>query len=103
MDNNTQVLIGMAGMAVTALAAFAIYRQRQRQRVRRIESQVKEYLSGRYGGLPNPLSINCSDDPLWPVLVNFDFPHTGVHHRLQFACGGRRPTFSLLAANEVQG
>jgi hypothetical protein len=35
---------------------------------------VKNYLCVRYGELPNPLSINCSDDPLWPVLVAFDTP-----------------------------
>ena len=94
------VLIGMAALALTALAAFAVYRQLQRKRVRRVEQWVKDYLSVRPGGQPSRLTINCSDDPLWPVLVGFDDPRTGVHHSLQFACAGSPSTFALLSEKE---
>jgi hypothetical protein len=46
------------------------------------------------------LNVNCSDDPLWPVLVSFDDPRTGIRHRLQFACSGQQSTFSLRAETE---
>jgi len=97
MGKSVELMIGVAGSAAVTLAAFAVYRWRMRQRVRRVEWQVKDFLADRYGGLPDHLSINCSDDPLWPVLVGFDNARTGTQHRLQFACGGRRSTFSLLS------
>ena len=68
--------------------------------MRRVEKWVKEYLCVRYGQLPNPLSINCSDDQLWPVLVAFDTPRTGIRHSLQFTCGATHPTFVLLSEKE---
>jgi hypothetical protein len=95
-----QALIWMAGLAITALAAFAVYRWRQRQRVRRVETWVKDYVSVHYGGPPDHLNINCSDDPLWPVFVGFNNPRTGVRHNLQFACPGPPATFSLLSEKE---
>jgi hypothetical protein len=97
---NSGLLIAVAALAVTALAAFAVYRWRQRQRVRRVEQWVKDYLSVRYDGQPGRLSIDCSDDPLWPVLVAFDDPRTGAHHRLRFTCAGPASTFSLQAEQE---
>jgi hypothetical protein len=97
MERSTAVLIGMATLGLVALAAFAVYRRRQRHRVRRVEGWVKDYLCARYGELPNRLSINCSDDPLWPVLVAFDAPRTGIRHSLQFTCGATHSTFALLA------
>jgi len=100
MDRSVEVLIGTAAGPVAALVAYAIYRWRQRRRVRRVERWVKEYLSGRYGELPIPLHINCSDDRLWPVLVAFDSPHTGARHRLQFACPGAGSFLSLLSDKE---
>jgi hypothetical protein len=100
MERSLEALIGMAGVAFVALAVFALYRRQQRQRVRRVESRVKDYLVVRYGELPNDLSINCSDDALWPVLVSFDDAHTGRRHRLQFGCWGPVSTLSLLSEKE---
>src|SRR5439155_510102 len=49
MDKSTEVFIAMVGLAVLGLAAFAVYRWRQRERVRRVERWVKDYLVMRYG------------------------------------------------------
>jgi hypothetical protein len=97
MEKSAEVLIGMAALGFTVVAAFVVYRWRQRKRIRRVEEWVKDYLCLRYGELPNPLSINCSDDALWPVLVAFDTPRTGIRHSLQFTCGGTQATFALLS------
>jgi len=100
MDSSVEVLIGMAVVVITGLVAYAIYRWRQRRRVHCIEEWVKEYLSDRYGDLPAALRIDCSDDRLWPVLVDFTGLCPGVRHRLQFTCGGTRSTFALLSETE---
>jgi hypothetical protein len=100
MDSNVAALMGMAGLAVASLAAFTAYRWWQRGRVRRIKAWVGRYLSDRYGVLPGRLNINCSDDPLWPVLVAFDHPTNGMRHSLQFACAGRSFTYSLLSETD---
>ena len=63
---------------------------------------VKDYLRVRYGELADPLSINCSNDPLWPVLVAFDAPSTGIRHRMQFTCGGRQTTYALHSEKEEE-
>jgi len=100
MDISVEVLIGMAAVVIAGSVAYAIYRWQQRKRVHRIEEWVKKYLSDRYGELPANLRIDCSDDWLWPVLVNFAGPRTGVRHSLQFTCGGARSTFALLSEKE---
>ncbi len=100
MDGNNAILIGLVVGAVVGLLAYIVYRSRQRRRVYRVEKRVKEYLSGRYGKLPRPLRINCSDDLRWPVLVDFEGPGTGVRHRLQFACAGAGFSLSLLCDTE---
>lgn len=100
MERNTEVLIGIAALAVTALSAFALYRWWQRRRARRVEGWVRGYLSDRYGRLPENLSVNCSDDRLWPVLVGFDSPGTAARARLQFSCPGANATFRLLLETE---
>src|SRR5689334_913063 len=99
MDRNTEVLIGVVAVACMALAAFAAHRWRQRRRVLRVKEWVKGYLRTRYGEVPGRLDINCSDDTLWPVLVSFDLPRTGVRHSLRFACHGPS-SLSLLAEKE---
>ncbi len=95
-----ELWIAMAALGLTAVAAFAVYRWLQRRRVRRVEEQVKDHLCDRYGELPTSLSINCSDDPLWPVLVAFDTPRTKTRHRMQFTGGGTHSTFALLSEKE---
>jgi hypothetical protein len=92
MDRSIEVLLGMAAVVVIAgPVVYAIYRWQQRRRVHRVERWVKEYLSGRYGELPAALHIACSDDRLWPVLVDFTGPRTGVRHH-----------YSLLVAEHIR-
>ena len=100
MDISVEFLIGMAAVVIAVAITYAIYRWQQRRRVHRIEEWVKEYLSDRYGELPAALRIDCSDDRLWPVLVDFTGPCSGGRHRLQFTCGGTRSTFALLSKKE---
>jgi len=102
MDKSVEALIGMAGLALLALATFAAYRWRQRERVRRVEHWVREYLVAHYGGMPDDLHINCSDDARWPVLVSFNGRLNGARHLLHFGCGGRVATFALLSEKEEQ-
>ena len=87
----------MAAVGIAGLIAFAIYRWRQRRRVHFVEGWVKKYLSERYGELPDPLRIDCSDDRLWPVLVAFKRPRDGTRHNLRFACHGSVSSYSLLS------
>ena len=96
MDDSVAVLLWVAAGSVAGVVAFALYRWRQRRRVRRVERWVGEYLSARYGELPSPLHINCSDDRLWPVLVDFGNRATGMRHRMRFDCPGSGASLSLL-------
>ena len=100
MDKNAEVLIGVVALVFAVVAAFAGYRWRQRGRARRVEQWVRGYLRTRYGELPDALTINCSDDPLWPVLVAFDRPRQQTRHRLQFSCPSSPPSFALLAETQ---
>ena len=103
MERSVVMLIGVAVLLFASLAAVVVYRWRQRRRVRQVEGRVKDYLFGRYGGLPSRLNINCSDDELWPVLVAFDNPRTGVRHRLQFDWRGPAADLALLWEQEDKG
>lgn len=96
MNGSAAVLIGVAG-SVVGLVAYAVHQRRQRMRRRRVERWVGEYLSGRYGEVPAPLHVNCSDDRLWPVLVDFSSPRTGARHRLRFDCPGAGSSLTLLS------
>jgi len=100
MDRSMQLLVGVAAGSVTSLLAYAIYRWRQRRRAHLVGKWVREYLCGQYGEVPVPLHVNCSDDRLWPVMVDFSSPRTGVRHRLQFACPGAGASFALLSDRE---
>ena len=100
MESSEQLLIGMAVLVPTCLAAFPVYRWWEQKCVRQIETWVKEFLLGRYGALPNHLYINCSHDRLWPVSVNFDEPVTGSRHRMQFSCAGHRPALLLVSERD---
>jgi hypothetical protein len=97
MDQNAAVLLGVALVVITALAAWAAYRGRQRARARRVQGWVKGYLVTRYGAVPDRRNINCSDDPRWPVLVAFDRPPGGTRHSLRFACHGPPSSFRLVS------
>jgi hypothetical protein len=99
MGGSAAVWIGVAG-SVAGVVAYAVYRLRQRRRARRVERWVGEYLSGRYGEVPAPLHVDCSDDRLWPVLVDFSSPRTGARHRLRFDCPGAGSSLSLLSEQE---
>jgi len=96
MPNALQVLVP-AVLVVTALAALALYRWRQHVRTRRVGLRVNEYLVARCGTLPTSLHVDCSNDPLWPVLVAFVDPRTGVRHRLRFDCCGPHSALSLIS------
>jgi hypothetical protein len=96
MGGSAAVCIGVAG-SVAGVVACAVYRLRQRRRARRVETCVREYLSGRYGEVPARLRVNCSDDRLWPVLVDFSSPGTGARHRLRFDCPGAGSSLALLS------
>jgi len=100
MEMSTSALMGMAALATAGLALWACYQWGQRRRVRRVERWVGDYLVARYAGLPDRLHIHCSDDPLWPVLVDFADPHTGIRHDLQFSCTGPQSTLWLLSEKE---
>ena len=100
MEQSVAALVGMAALAITGPVVFALYRWAQRRRVRRVESWVGDYLSARYGRVPDRLHVNCSDDRHWPVLVDFADPRSGTWHYLQFSCTGPPSTFSLLSEKE---
>jgi hypothetical protein len=93
--------VGMANAtgfaAAAAVAGFAIYRWRERRRVRRVTAWVTNFLTRRGGGPPAELIVHCTDDRNWPVLASFTDGRTGARHRLQFACGGRSELHALLA------
>ena len=97
MQDSVTALIGMAVLAALALAGFAVYRWRQRERARRVDRWVRDYLAARYGGVPDGLRIDCSDDQLWPVLVSFDGRPGEPRQRLRFSCAGPTSSFALLS------
>ena len=49
-----------------------------------------------------PWPATCSDDPLWPVLVTFTDPRTGLRQRLQFDYRGAGSPLALLSEKEDQ-
>ncbi len=100
--SSTYVLIVVPVAALVALAAFTFYRWRQRERVRGVEAWVKDYLSARFGAPLGHLKINCTDDPLWPVLVAFVHPVNGSRHSLQFICQGPPAGFYLLTESQSE-
>jgi hypothetical protein len=93
--------IGLAVLVVAGLAAFSIYRWRQRRRVRRVGAWVRGYLADRYGEVPAHLHVSCSDDRLWPVLADFNEPRSGARRQLRFSCPGANSTFSPLPEQEA--
>lgn len=98
---NSNVLL-ICGAAVSAVAAFAVYRWQQRSRVRGVKTWINAFLAARYGSLPGDVHINCSDDRFWPVLVDFALPGSKNRHRMQFACPGPQSTYTLISEMEEQ-
>lgn len=82
--------------------AFAIHRRHEAQRILQVEAWIREFLVGRYGGLPDDLRINCTDDRLWPVLVSFNRKEQSTRHRLQFYCAGPQSSLALHSESEEQ-
>lgn len=93
--NSQAQTAAIVALVFAALAAFALYRWRQRRRACEVKRRVEEYLLARYGAVPPGVDVNCSNDPLWPVLVDFDHLRTGARHRLQFHCGPPASPLSL--------
>ncbi len=94
MDGVTVVFVLV--LAIATICGFFVYRWRQQQRVRDVNLKIKDYLRGRFGRVPDNLTINCSDDPLWPILVSFTTAPYDDKHRLQFMCAGPISTLALL-------
>jgi hypothetical protein len=97
VDKSTEMLVGMAAAALLAVVAVAVYRRGRHRRALRVGASARAYLFDRYGQLPGNLTINCSDDTLWPVLVAFDHPKTGARHRLQFGVRERDSSVALVS------
>lgn len=87
----------LVAVVLVAIAAFAGYRWYQAGRTARIKKWVRSFLSDRYGRVPHPLSIQCTDDTRWPILVGFRTDNNQIRHRLQFICPGARHTFALVS------
>ena len=68
--------------------------------VRQVNSWVRDFLVGRYGELPDHLSINGLEDFLCPVVAPLDHPVSGIRHRMQFACPGSIASFQLISERE---
>jgi hypothetical protein len=98
--NSAELLIGIAVLMLVSLAVFGVYQWLQIRRRRQVDTWVNDYLNDRYDEMPKDLHINCTNDRLWPVLVDFQAPKTGTRHNLQFNCPGSHSTFSLLSEKE---
>jgi hypothetical protein len=94
-------MIGVAGIGA-AIASFAFYRWRQRNRAARIKIWVGAFLVARYGQVPDDFNFNCSDDPYWPVIVDFVPRGSALRHRLQFACAGSPSSYLLISETEEE-
>lgn len=95
MEKLLAMALAVGAMAALALAAFAYYRWRCRQRAQGVEAWVGAYLRDRFGDSLGHVSVNCSDDTYWPVLVGFDDVRTGMRHRLRFHCPGSPSSMRL--------
>jgi hypothetical protein len=95
MEKHWPLALMAAAMAAVALAAFAYYSWRCRERSRGVKAWVESYLRDRFGNSLERVSVNCSDDRSWPVLVGFDDVQTGLRHRLRFHCPGSPSSMRL--------
>jgi|SRR6185312_845413 len=94
----TQLMLGM--VALLAITAFGVYRWTQSRRVAGVNAWIRNFLSTRYGALPENLHIICTDDQLWPVLATFDRLSVGSRNMLHFSCSGDQSNYRLLSENE---
>ena len=95
---NSPMVYLVASLVIAAIGALCVHRWRQRTRVLAVNVKIKEYMRQRFGQLPDNLRINCSDDPLWPILVGFTTPPYDDRHNLQFMCSG--PISKLALSSE---
>jgi hypothetical protein len=100
MQARREVLALMATVAAIVLAAFVVYRSQQRKRVSAVKVWIENYLVARDHAKPLHLTVDCSNDELWPVLVAYDDKQTGIRHRMQFRCQGLPSAFSLTSEIE---
>lgn len=99
MDQSVVLLIGMAGLAVLALTALALY-GRQQKRIRMVKRWVRDYLVRGDSKRPDNLPISCSEDRRRPVLALSTNRQDGTRRRLHFACAG--PTSSVLLLSKTE-
>ena len=95
MNSNAELVMGIAVLMLGSLAVFAVYNWRHLRRRRLVDTWVREYLKDRFGEMPSDLRINCSNDRLWPILVDFEVPRTETQYHLQFVCPGTHSSLSL--------
>src|SRR4051812_793290 len=95
MEKHWPLMLMVAALAAAALAAFAFHRWRQERRTRGIKAWVEGVLRDRFGTSLERVTINCSEDATWPVLVGFDDVQKGTRHRLRFDCMGSSSTYRL--------
>lgn len=84
MRNDLAILI--AALAAVSVIAFVLYRLKNGERVRAVKERVRDHLRNYYGEVPGELTVNCSDDDRWPILVSFVEPRSHSVKRLQFKC-----------------
>jgi hypothetical protein len=102
MDKHWPLALMLAALAAAALAAFTYYRWRQDRRTRGIKAWVAGYLRDRFGNSLEQVTINCSEDTTWPVLVGFDGVQTSTRHRLRFCCMGPPSAYRLESEESEQ-
>ena len=94
-------LVGfLIGLMLVGMVAFAAYRWMQGRRTVQINAWVRNFVMSRYGGIPENLHVNCTDDRRWPVIVTFDRNAAGSRHQLRFACAGVQSSFRLASETE---
>ncbi len=89
-----ELLALVIGLAAVISLAFAVHSLRLRWQGWRVKQWVRGHLAARYGRVPERLAVHYHDDPLSPVLVDFDDPVTGARRNLRFSCPGTAATLA---------
>jgi hypothetical protein len=100
VKSNAELIIGIAVLTLGCLTVFGVYQWLQIKRQRLVATWVRDYLKHRLAEMPNDLHIHCTNDRLWPFLVDYEAPHSKTRHSLQFICPGPHSTFALLSEKE---